>query len=287
MVGRTPRNIESVRPILNGLISDPETADEMIGQFIRKVYARRTFGKPMVVLAVPSGLTNIQQHAMAASVQLACDGRMYLIEKPMAAAIGAGLPVFEAQTSMVVDIGGGTTELGIISNGRIKFSRSVHVGGDKVDEAIVGYLRSQRHLLVGEASAETMKREIGCAGPYFDGDGRTYELKGQHLLKRLPATISVTQREIVAAIAEPMRAIANAIRETVETAPSELTSRISISTITLTGGGAELAGIDRFLCEETGFAFVIAENPSTCVVVGAGRAMEDQKNELRLNPIDS
>lgn len=211
MLGRTPGNIRAIRPLRDGVIADFEVAEEMIKYFIRKVHNRRTFASPLVVVCVPSGSTAVERRAIQESAESAGARKVYLIEEPMAAAIGAGLPVTEPTGSMVVDIGGGTTEVAVLSLGGIVYSRSVRVGGDKMDEAIIAYIRRNHNLLVGESSAARIKEEIGSACPPDDGDGRTMEIKGRDLMNGVPKELVISERQIAESLAEPVGAIIEAV----------------------------------------------------------------------------
>ena len=247
MLGRTPGNIEAIRPMRDGVIADFEVAEEMIKHFIRKVHNRRSFANPMIIVCVPSGSTAVERRAIQESALSAGARRVYLIEEPMAAAIGAGLPVSEPTGSMVVDIGGGTTEVAVLSLGGIVYSRSVRVGGDKMDEAIIAYIRRHQNLLIGEASSERIKKEIGSACAPADGNGITMEIKGRDLLNGVPKEITITQRHIAEALAEPVGAIVEAVKVALEATPPELAADIVDKGIVLTGGGSLLANLDQVL----------------------------------------
>jgi rod shape-determining protein MreB len=277
MLGRTPGNIEAIRPMRDGVIADFEIAEEMIKHFIRKVHNRRSFANPMIIVCVPSGSTAVERRAIQESALSAGARRVYLIEEPMAAAIGAGLPVSEPTGSMVVDIGGGTTEVAVLSLGGIVYSRSVRVGGDKMDEAIIAYIRRHQNLLIGEASSERIKKEIGSAAPPGDGNGVTLDIKGRDLLNGVPKEITITQRHISEALAEPVGAIVEAVKVALEATPPELAADIVDKGIVLTGGGSLLAGLDQVLREETGLPVSIADDPLSCVALGTGRVLENFK----------
>src|SRR5450755_920704 len=236
MLGRTPGNIQAIRPLRDGVITDLEVAEEMIKHFIRKVHNRRSFASPQVIVCVPSGSTAVERRAIQESAESAGARRVFLIEEPMAAAIGAGLPVTEPTGSMVVDIGGGTTEVAVLSLGGIVYSRSVRVGGDKMDEAIIGYIRRNHNLLVGEASSERIKKEIGSAAPPADGSGVTMDIKGRDLLNGVPKEITITQRQIAEALTEPVSSIVEAVKVALEATPPELAADIVDKGIVLTGG---------------------------------------------------
>ena len=242
MLGRTPGYITASRPLRDGVIADFEVAEEMIKHFIRKVHNRRRFASPLIIVCVPSGSTAVERRAIQESAESAGARRVRLIEEPMAAAIGAGLPVTEPSGSMVVDIGGGTTEVAIISLGGIVYSRSVRVGGDKMDEAIISYMRRHHNLLIGESSAERIKMEIGAAAWYQDGDeGPFREIRGRDLMNGVPREVLVSQREIAESLAEPVSAIIEAVKVALENTPPELAADIVDKGIVLTGGGALLA----------------------------------------------
>lgn len=277
MLGRTPGNIRAIRPLRDGVIADFEVAEEMIKYFIRKVHNRRTFASPLVVVCVPSGSTAVERRAIQESAESAGARKVYLIEEPMAAAIGAGLPVTEPTGSMVVDIGGGTTEVAVLSLGGIVYSRSVRVGGDKMDEAIIAYIRRNHNLLVGEGSAARIKEEIGSACPPDDGDGRTMEIKGRDLMNGVPKELIISERQIAESLAEPVGAIIEAVKVALEHTAPELAADIVDKGIVLTGGGALLGNIDFVLRHSTGLPVSIADDPLSCVVLGTGRALEEMK----------
>jgi rod shape-determining protein MreB and related proteins len=269
MLGRTPGNIEAIRPMRDGVIADFEVAEEMIKHFIRKVHNRRSFANPMIIVCVPSGSTAVERRAIQESAESAGARRVQLIEEPMAAAIGAGLPVTEPSGSMVVDIGGGTTEVAVISLGGIVYSRSVRVGGDKMDEAIISYIRRNHNLLIGESSAERIKMELGAAcPPDYNDEGPYREVRGRDLLNGVPREVIVSQRQIAESLAEPVGQIIEAVKVALENTPPG---------IVLTGGGALLHRVDQVLRDATGLAVVIAENPLQCVALGTGRALEERK----------
>ena len=277
MLGRTPGNIRAIRPLRDGVIADFEVAEEMIKYFIRKVHNRRTFASPLVVVCVPSGSTAVERRAIQESAESAGARKVYLIEEPMAAAIGSGLPVTEPTGSMVVDIGGGTTEVAVLSLGGIVYSRSVRVGGDKMDEAIIAYIRRNHNLLVGEGSAARIKEVIGSACPPDDGDGRTMEIKGRDLMNGVPKELVMSERQIAESLAEPVGAIIEAVKVALEHTAPELAADIVDKGIVLTGGGALLGNIDFVLRHSTGLPVSIADDPLSCVVLGTGRALEEMK----------
>ena len=277
MLGRTPGNIEAIRPLRDGVIADFEVAEEMIKHFIRKVHNRRSFASPQIVVCVPSGSTAVERRAIQESAESAGARRVYLVEEPMAAAIGAGLPVTEPTGSMVVDIGGGTTEVAVLSLGGIVYSRSVRVGGDKMDEAIIGYIRRTHNLLVGEATAERVKTEIGSACAPENGEGLEMTIKGRDLMNGVPKEIFVSQRQIAESMAEPVGAIVEAVKVALEHTAPELAADIVDKGIVLTGGGALLGNLDFVLRHSTGLPVSIADGPLSCVALGTGRVLEDMK----------
>lgn len=279
MLGRTPGNIQAIRPMRDGVIADFEVAEEMIKHFIRKVHNRRSFANPQIIVCVPSGSTAVERRAIQESALSAGARRVHLIEEPMAAAIGAGLPVTEPTGSMVVDIGGGTTEVAVLSLGGIVYSRSVRVGGDKMDEAIIGYIRRHHNLLVGESSAERIKKEVGSAAipAAADGEGMTIEIKGRDLMNGVPKEIKISQKQIAESLAEPVGAIVEAVKVALEATPPELAADIVDKGIVLTGGGALLANLDQVLREETGLPVSIADDALSCVALGTGKSLEHIK----------
>ncbi len=278
MLGRTPGNIVAIRPLRDGVIADFDVAEDMIKQFIRKVHNRRSFASPQMVICVPSGSTAVERRAIQESAESAGARRVELIEEPMAAAIGAGLPVTEPTGSMVVDIGGGTTEVAVISLGGIVYSRSVRVGGDKMDEAIISYIRRTHNLLIGESTAERIKKEIGSACPPEDGDdGRSMQIKGRDLMNGVPKEIVVTERLVAESLAEPVGAIIDAVKGALEHTAPELAADIVDKGIVMTGGGALLANLDYVLRYATGLAVSLADDPLSCVALGTGQALEEMK----------
>jgi rod shape-determining protein MreB len=277
MLGRTPGNISAIRPLRDGVIADFEVAEEMIKHFIRKVHNRRGFASPLIIICVPSGSTAVERRAIQESAESAGARKVLLIEEPMAAAIGAGLPVTEPSGSMVVDIGGGTTEVAVISLGGIVYARSVRVGGDKMDEAIISYIRRAFNLLIGESSAERIKMAIGAAWMDGPGDGPTRTVKGRDLIHGVPREVTVTQRQIAESLAEAVSAIVEAVKVALENTPPELAADIVDKGIMLTGGGAMLLRLDEVLRLSTGLPVMIAENPLQCVALGTGQALEEIK----------
>ena len=277
MLGRTPGNIEAIRPLRDGVIADFEIAEEMIKHFIRKVHNRRGFSAPQVIVCVPSGSTAVERRAIQESAESAGARRVFLIEEPMAAAIGAGLPVTEPTGSMVVDIGGGTTEVAVLSLGGIVYSRSVRVGGDMMDEAIIAYIRRNHNLLVGEGSAERIKKVIGSACVPPDGDGGVMEIKGRDLMNGVPKELVISERQIAESLAEPVSAIIEAVKVALEHTAPELAADIVDKGIVMTGGGALLGNIDLVLRHATGLPVTLAEEPLSCVALGTGRCLEEMK----------
>ncbi|MCB9988605.1 MAG: rod shape-determining protein [Rhodospirillales bacterium] len=282
MLGRTPGNIVAIRPLRDGVIADFEVTEAMIKHFIRKVHNRRSFVSPKMVICVPSGSTAVEQRAIIESAESAGASQVGLIEEPMAAAIGAGLPVTEPTGSMVVDIGGGTTEVAVISLGGIVYARSVRVGGDKMDEAIIAYIRRVHNLLIGETTAERIKKEIGSACPPADGEGRKIEIKGRDLMNGVPKEIVITERQVSESLAEPVGQIVEAVKVALEHTPPELAADIVEKGIVLTGGGALLSNLDFVLRHATGLAVAIADDPLSCVALGTGHALEEMKTLKRV-----
>jgi len=277
MLGRTPGDIEAIRPLRDGVIADFQVAEDMIKAFIRKVHNRRSFARPQVIICVPSGSTAVERRAIQESAESAGARRVHLIEEPMAAAIGAGLPVTEPTGSMIVDIGGGTTEVAVLSLGGIVYSRSVRVGGDKMDEAIIAYIRRNHNLLVGESSAERIKKEIGSACPPEDGEGRVLEIKGRDLMNGVPKELVISERQIAESLAEPVGAIIESVKVALEHTAPELAADIVDKGIVLTGGGAMLGNLDYVLRHATGLPVSIADDPLSCVALGTGRCLEEMK----------
>ena len=277
MLGRTPANIEAIRPMKDGVIADFEVAEKMIKSFIEKVHNRSRFVQPRIVICVPSGATAVERRAIHQSAQQAGARYVGLIEEPMAAALGAGLPIHEPSGSMVVDIGGGTTEVAVLSLDGIVYSRSVRVGGDKMDDAIVQYVRRTTNLLMGEQSAERVKKEIGSATMPADNEGMTVQIKGRDLMNGVPREIRVTEAMIAESLAEPVEQIVEAVKTALESTPPELAADIVDKGIMLTGGGALLRNLDIELRERTGLPISIADDPLSCVVRGSGTVVENLK----------
>lgn len=273
MLGKTPGNIVAVRPMKDGVIADFEKTQAMLSHFIRKVH-QRSFIKPRIIVAVPSGITQVEKKAVREAAEQAGASAVYLIEEPMAAAIGAGLPITEPTANMVVDIGGGTTEVAVISLAGIVYSKSVRVGGDKMDEAILHYVRKKYNLLIGDRTAELIKHEVGTAYPSDQVD--TLEVKGRDTVTGIPKVVAIDSEEIRKAIIEQVDAIVETVRIALEQTPPELAADIVDRGIVLTGGGAKLRRLDVLLREETGLPIVIADDPLITVAVGSGRAIESQ-----------
>ncbi len=273
MIGRTPGNIVAIRPMKDGVIADFDITQSMLKYFIRKIYSRRTLISPRVVVCVPSGVTEVEKRAVEDATRQAGAREAYLIEEPMAAAFGAGLPVEEPAGSMVVDVGGGTTEVAIISLGGIVTAKSIRVGGDELDEAIVQYIKRQYNLMIGERTAEDAKLTIGAAYPKETEE--KILVRGRDLVSGLPKTLEISSGEILNALREPVSQIVDAIKFTLEKTPPELAADIMEMGIMLTGGGALLEGLDQLIRTETGMPVQIAEDPLDCVALGTGKMIED------------
>ena len=277
MLGRTPGQIQAIRPLREGVIAEFYVADEMIKNFIYKALGHNMLRGPMIVICVPSGATAVERKAIREAAENARARTVFLIEEPMAAAIGAGLPVSEPSGSMIVDIGGGTTEVAVISLGNIVYSRSVRVGGDKLDEAIINYIRRNHNLLVGESSAERIKKAIGSASIPETGEGAKIEIKGRDLVNGVPKEVTVTERQIAESLAEPVSQIVEAVKVALEHTAPELAADIVDRGIVMTGGGALLKNLDQVLRQATGLPVTVAEDPLTCVAMGTGRALEQSR----------
>jgi len=273
MLGRTPDSISAIRPLKDGVIADFVITEEMLKQFIRKVHKRSWGLAPRIVICVPYGSTPVERRAIRESALSAGAREVYLIEEPMAASIGADLPVTEASGSMVVDIGGGTAEIAVISYGGIVYSRSVRVGGDKMDDAIINHLRRKYSLLVGAPTAEKIKMQLGSAYP--QEERREMEVKGRDLINGVPKNLLLDDSEILEALTESVNAIVDGVRVCLERTPPELAADIVDKGIMLTGGGALLVGLDQLLREETGLPVTVADNALNCVVLGSGRVLEE------------
>jgi rod shape-determining protein MreB and related proteins len=274
MLGRTPGNIVAIRPLKDGVIADFDVTEKMLGYFIRRVHKRRALVRPRIVIGVPSGITQVEKRAVRDSAMQAGAREVYLIEEPMAAAIGAGMPIIEPGGNMVVDIGGGTTEVAVISLSGIVYSRSVRIAGDEMDESIVQYIRKNYNLLVGERRAEEIKIRLGSAYP-MGGERRTMEVKGRDLIDGIPKTIIIGDDEIREALREPIMTIVDAVRTALERTPPELAADIVDKGIVLTGGGALLKGLDLLLRQETNLPITVAEDPLSCVALGTGKVLDE------------
>ncbi len=272
MLGRTPGNIEAIRPLKSGVIADFTITEVMLKYFIRKVQDNRLFSSPRIVICVPGGSNQVERRAIRESVMSAGASEVYLIEEPMAAAIGAGLPVEEARGSMVVDIGGGTTEIALISLNGVVYAESVRVGGDRFDEAIVTYVRRNYGSLIGESTAERIKQEIGVAFP--GGEMLEVDVRGRNLAEGVPRSFTLNSNEVLEALQESLATIVQAVKSALEQSPPELASDIAERGLILTGGGALLRDLDKLLTQETGLPVIVAEEPLTCVARGGGRALE-------------
>jgi len=281
MLGRTPSGIQAIRPLRDGVIADFHVAEQMIKHFIHKVH-NRSWAAPEVVVCVPSGSTAVERKAIQESAEQAGARKVYLIDEPMAAAIGAGLPVTEPQGSMVVDIGGGTTEVAVLSLCGIVFATSVRVGGDKMDEAIIAYIRRNHNLLIGEATAERIKKEIGTALVPEDGVGAIMTIKGRDLMNGVPKELEINQLQVAEALSEPISAIVEGVKVALEHTAPELAADIVDRGVVLTGGGGMLQDADTVIRRATGLPVTVAEEPLTCVALGTGRALEDEKLRLVL-----
>jgi rod shape-determining protein MreB len=286
MLGRTPGNIIAVRPMKDGVISDFEVTEEMLKQFIKKVHKGRSFlaPRPRVVIAVPSGITEVEKRAVRESAYHAGARLVTLIEEPMAAAIGVGLPVQEAAGNMIVDIGGGTTEVAIISLAGIVFSRSIRVAGDELDEAIINYMKRAYNLVIGERTAEEIKIKIGSAYPLEKET--SIEVKGRDMVAGLPKTLTVTSQEVREALLDPVSTIVESVRITLERCPPELSADLVERGIVLAGGGALLRGLDRLVAEETGLPVYVAEDPLSAVAEGTGKVLQELEFLTKLTSAD-
>lgn len=272
MIGRTPGNIVAVRPLKDGVIADYDVTETMLKHFIEKVCPKPRLFRPQIIVCVPSGVTSVEKRAVLEAAMQAGAKHTYLIEEPMAAAIGAGLNIYEASGNMVVDIGGGTSDIAIISLGGIVVSESLRVGGDKFDEAIIRYIKKMYNLMVGERTAEEIKIEVGSAYP--EGEGKSMDIRGRDLVTGLPRTIKFTSADSYQALAEPITAIVDGIKSVLERTPPELASDIVDKGIVMTGGGSLLNGFTKLLSEETGIPIHLAEDPLSCVVLGTGKVLE-------------
>jgi rod shape-determining protein MreB len=276
MLGRTPGSIQAIRPMKEGVIADFTVTGEMLKYFIRKVHEKRLFQpSPRIVICVPCGSTQVERRAIRESALAAGAREVYLIEEPMAAAIGADLPIAEPTGSMILDIGGGTSEVGVISLGGIVYSHSLRIAGDKMDEAIINYVRRKYGLLIGEATAERVKKEIATA--WHNSEVMHMEIKGRHIADGVPRSLVITSKEIHIALSEGLAGIVSAVKIALEQTPPELGADIAEKGLVVTGGGALLRDLDRMLMEETGLPIVITEDPLTCVARGCGRALQEME----------
>jgi rod shape-determining protein MreB and related proteins len=273
MIGRTPSHIRAVRPLKDGVIADFDITEKMLRYFIQKVHQRKFLAKPRIVVCVPSGITGVEQRAVEEASYSAGARAAYIIEEPMAAAIGAGLPIHEPTGNMIVDIGGGTTEVAVISLGGVVTATSVRVGGDELDESIINHVKKEYSVALGERTAEAIKLAVGSAFP--SPDDMIAEIKGRDLVSGLPKTIHITSEEVRKAIEEPVNAIVDAVRDTLDRCPPELAADVMDKGIVLTGGGALLRGLDQRLKHETGMPIHVAENPLSCVAIGSGKCLEE------------
>ncbi|MFO7245441.1 MAG: rod shape-determining protein [Thermaerobacter sp.] len=280
MIGRTPGNIVAIRPMADGVIADFDVTQTMLRYFIAKASQRRSLFRPRVVVCVPSGVTEVEKRAVIDATLQAGAREAFLIEEPMAAAIGSGLPVHEPTGNMIVDIGGGTTEVAVISLGGIVTHRSIRVAGDEMDEAIINYVKRNYNMLIGERTAEEVKIEVGSAFPY-EGEG-SIEIRGRDLVTGLPKTLVISPEEVREALREPIQAIVEAIKVTLERTPPELAADIMDRGIVLAGGGALLRGLDRLVSEETGMPVMLADEPLLCVARGTGKVLEEIETLSRL-----
>lgn len=275
MIGRTPSHITAIRPLKDGVIADFEVAEEMIKYFITKVHNRRMFISPRIIICVPYGSTQVERRAIREAALSAGASQVWLVDEPMAAAIGAGLPVTEATGSMIVDIGGGTTEVAVLSLNGIVYSCSVRIGGDKMDDAIINFIRRKHNLLIGEATAEQIKIRLGAAIPPEKGKGEDMEVRGRDMVNGVPRFMRINELEIAEALSEPISRIVEGIKSALESTPPELAADIVTKGIMMSGGGAQLNKLDQLLRNVTGLPVSIAENPLDCVAVGSGRILED------------
>lgn len=281
MLGRTPGNVIAVRPLRDGVIADFDIAERMLKDFIQRVYEGKTLFPPRIVIGIPSGVTNVERRAVMDAAQQAGGGDIYLIDEPIAAAIGAGLPVSEPTGNMIIDIGGGTTEVAVLSLQGTVLSESVRVAGDELNEAIMQYLKKVHNLVIGERTAEEIKIQIGSAYP-TNNDDVVMEVRGIHLLSGLPRTVGIKSPEIRESMSEPLSVIVEAVKRTLERTPPELASDIIDRGIMLAGGGALMRGLDTLISHETGIVTHIAPDPLCCVVLGTGRVLENFKESERV-----
>jgi rod shape-determining protein MreB len=287
MLGRTPGSIEAIRPLKDGVIADFDSAEAMIKHFIRKVHKHSTFTKPKIIVCVPQGATPVEKRAIRQSVLGAGARKAGLISEPIAAAIGAGMPIIDPTGSMVVDIGGGTTEVAVLSLGDIVYANSVRVGGDRMDEALMSYLRRYKNMLIGIATAEKIKESIGSARKPNDNRGAAMQVRGRDLLTGVPKEIEINQAQVAEALAEPVQQICDAVMLALEATPPDLSADIVDRGIMLTGGGALLGELDLALREQTGLAVTVADDSRNCVALGTGKALEYEKQLRHIIDYDS
>ena len=275
MLGKTPSNIEAIRPMKDGVIADFDATGEMLKYFIKKVHNRRSFVSPRVIIGIPSSITQVEQRAVKDAAQASGAREVYLIEEPMAAAVGVGLPIGEPSGSMIVDIGGGTTDIAVISLEGVVYSRAARVGGDKMDETIMAHIKRKYNLMIGDRTAEQIKIELGSAYPSTGQPPKVMDIKGRDLVSGIPKTFSISEEEIREALSEPVNTILDTIKVALENTPPELAADIVDKGIVLAGGGALLRGIDTLISEATDLPVVIAEDPLTAVVRGVGKMLDD------------
>ncbi|MBI5639795.1 MAG: rod shape-determining protein [Nitrospirae bacterium] len=275
MLGKTPSNIMAIRPMKDGVIADFDATGEMLKYFIKKVHNRRSFVSPRVIVGVPSGITQVEQRAVKDAAEASGAREVYLIEEPMAAAIGVGLPVGEPSGNMIVDVGGGTTDVAVISLDGVVYSKAVRVGGDKMDEAIMAYIKRRYNLMIGETTTEQIKIDIGSAFSTDSSAKRVMDIKGRDLISGIPKTITVNEDEIREALSEPINIILETIKVALENTPPELAADIVDRGIVLAGGGALLRGLDALIKQETGLPVIVTENPLTAVVMGVGKMLDE------------
>jgi rod shape-determining protein MreB and related proteins len=275
MLGKTPGSIVAIRPLKDGVIADFEITEAMLKYFIQKIHNKKSYARPRIVISIPSGITPVEKRAVKESAESAGAREVYLIEEPMAAAIGVGLPITEPSGNMIVDIGGGTTEVAVISLAGIVYCNSVRIAGDKIDEAIIQYIKRKYNLLIGERTGEMIKIEIGSAYPFPNEQEMTMEIKGRDLVGGIPKTLEISSKDIREAIAEPVNAIVDSVRIALERTPPELAADIVDKGIVLSGGGALLRNLDLLIREVTRLPVIVADNPTTAVVEGAGRVLDE------------
>jgi len=274
MLGRTPGNISAIRPLRDGVIADFIVTEEMIKHFIKKVHKNKTFANPRILICVPTGSTPVERKAIQDSALAAGARRVQLIEEPIAAAIGAGLPISEATGSMVVDIGGGTTEIAVMSLGGLVYSKSLRIAGDAMDVALVNYMRKEYNLMIGDSTAEKIKKEIGTAIP---SNSNTYAVKGRDLRSGTPKEVNITEEDTAEALNDILKEMVSGIKDALENTPPELSADLVDMGLTLTGGGALLKNIDKRFSKETGLPVFIADDPLSCVAIGTGKALEQEE----------